>query len=105
MRLGLAHTRLEDGILITGCGEVWRTKTRPDTDTNSGVWKTLHTELAKPLSENDTRTDTPRLEDGILITGCGEVWKTETRPAKLNTTLASGRRYSEEWKRTQPQRR
>ena len=46
----------------------------------------------------DIRVLSLRLEDGILITGCGEVWKTETRPVKLNTTLASGRRYSEEWK-------
>ena len=34
--------RLEDGILITGCGEVWKTETRPvKLNTNSGVWKTL----------------------------------------------------------------
>ncbi|MCR5569120.1 MAG: hypothetical protein K6G31_07585 [Paludibacteraceae bacterium] len=44
----------------------------------------------------DTRVLSLRLEDGILITGCDEVWRTKTRPVKLNTTLASGRRYSEE---------
>jgi len=41
----------------------------------------------------DTRVLSLRLEDGILITGCGEVWRTETRPVILNTALASGRRY------------
>ena len=85
--------RLEDGILITGCGEVWKTETRPDTHTNSGVWKTLHTRpvddhirettlgrLTKAKSGGRDSDKYTRLEDGILITGCGEVWRTETRP-------------------------
>ena len=64
--------RLEDDILITGCGEVWKTETRPDTHTNSGVWKTLHT---GPADDHIRETTLGRLSK-VQSGGCDSDWHT-----------------------------
>ena len=50
-----AESRLEDGILITGGDEGWKTEAPPDTQTNSGVWKTLHRSFVFTPYQNQKR--------------------------------------------------